>query len=336
MIVCVVPAYRGSNTISAVVAGCLDYVDRVVVVDDGCPEETGLVVETHFPGERRVEVLKHQVNRGVGAAMKTGIRRALQLGATVVIKVDADGQMDPRHIPQMVALLDANPRLALVKGNRFFDGSVARVMPGIRLLGNSTLTLLVRMTTGYWNGIDPTNGFIALRAETLRRLDLAHLADRYFFEISLLVALGLRRADIAEVEVPARYGNERSSLSIWKTIATFPQRLGTAALRRIVWQYIIADMNVGSLFLVVGTALSLFGASIGASWWIEALRSGVATTPGNATIVLLPLVFGFQLLLNFVLFDVQSSPRVHKFAASELAIPSLFTKSALTVPNTIA
>ena len=317
MIVCLVPAYRAADSVCGVVAAALAHVDRVIVIDDACPQECGLIVELQFAGDPKVEVLRHQTNRGVGGAMKTGIRRALQLDATFVVKVDADGQMEARHIPYMVRALMANPRLALMKGNRFFDGSVARLMPGIRLLGNSILTLLVRFTTGYWNAIDPTNGFVVIRASVLKRTNLEHLADRYFFEISLLTALGLQKLEIGEIETIALYGNNGSSLSVWKTALSFPGKLAGSFIRRIFWQYFISDMNVGSLFLIFGSLLTVLAAIVGGIWWEEALRSGIPRTPGTVTLVLVPLIMGFQLLLNALLYDVQSSTRVFKFSSGE-------------------
>lgn len=312
MTVCVIPAFRAADSIVDVVCGVLSCVDRVIVVDDCCPQECGLVVQNRFSGDSRVEVLRHHTNRGVGSAMKSGIRRSLQLGADVIVKVDADGQMDPFRISDLVAALKEQPQLAFVKGNRFFESSVARVMPGIRLFGNSVLTLLVRLATGYWSSIDPTNGYFALRGSVARRLNLNRLAERYYFEISLLAELGLRRAEMAEIDISARYGTERSSLSIRKAMLTFPPRLLWSLLRRLGWQYFIADMNVGSLFLVFGSMLFGAGVVLGAASWAISIETGVARTAGTVTLVLVPLIMGFQLLLNAVLYDVQSSPRVLK------------------------
>jgi dolichol-phosphate mannosyltransferase len=312
MIVCVIPCFRAAASVCDVVRAVLEHVDRVILVDDACPENSGLLVAIQFAGEPRVEVLHHIKNRGVGAAMKTGIARCLEIGADYVAKVDADGQMDASYIPQMLSILQTNSRLAFLKGNRFGDGSIMRTMPALRLLGNSVLTLLVRITTGYWNGIDPTNGYFIVRTSALRRLNLERLKDRFFFEISLLCALGLRRAEIAELEIPACYGAERSNLSIGRAILTFPPHLCSSFVRRIFWQYIISDMNVGSLFLVAGSLLLFSGMSLGAYWWAVALHSGVPRTPGTVTLVLLPLIMGFQLLLNAVLYDVQIATRVLK------------------------
>lgn len=316
MTICVIPAYRAAETVVDVVRAVLPYVDTVIVVEDCCPQECGLIVTSAFAHLPHVEVLRHQANRGVGGAMKTGIRRALQLGADIVVKIDADGQMDPQHIPEMVRILRDHPRIALVKGNRFFDSSVTGVMPGARLLGNSALTLLVRMASGYWNGIDPTNGYLAVRAERLQRMRLDRLADRYFFEISLLCRFGMRRTDVAELDMAARYNGERSSLSLGRIVASFPLQLSAVFLRRIFWQYIVADMNVGSLFLVVGTLLLAVAAALGSTWWFESMQSGIPRTPGTVGIVFVPLFMGFQLLLNAILYDVQSAPRVLKFQSS--------------------
>ena len=313
MTICVIPAFRAASSLLQVVSDVLPNVDHVIVVDDFCPQECGLDVGSAFAGDPRVEVLRHQANRGVGGAMKTGIRRALQLNADIIVKIDADGQMDPAHIPELVRILKDHPRVALVKGNRFFDGSIARVMPGLRLLGNSALTLLVRMSSGYWNSIDPTNGYFAIKADRIRRMNFDDISDRYFFEISVLCSLGLRRTEIGELDMPARYGAERSSLSIGRVLASFPQQLGARLVKRLGWQYVISDMNVGSLFLIVGSLLMLLAIGLGATWWIEALRSGIPRTPGTIGLVFVPLFMGFQLLLNAVLYDVQSAPRVLKF-----------------------
>jgi dolichol-phosphate mannosyltransferase len=323
MRVCVIPAYKAALTIAGVVSDALATCDAVVVVDDACPAGSGAVVRAAFGRDPRVYVMVHDRNLGVGGAMKTGIRHALELGADFIIKIDADGQMDARYVPDLVRMLELNPKLALVKGNRFVDGSVARVMPGPRLIGNSALTLLVRITTGYWSSIDPTNGFLVLRTRSLERIDLGALADRYFFEISLLCAFGTRKIDIAEAEIPAIYGAAPSSLRIATILLTFPPALAYAFVKRILWQYVVADMNVGSLLLVVGLVLTSLAAFFGTQWWIEALESGIPRTPGTVVLALAPLMMGFQLLLNALLYDVQFASRVMKFSCEDVSVRSL-------------
>jgi len=323
MTVCVIPSLKAASTIARVVSDALVVCDAVVVVDDGCPEETGAIVRETFGRDLRVHVLTHSHNLGVGGAMKTGMRHALNMGADFIVKLDADGQMDARYIPDLVRALELNAKIALVKGNRFIDGSIARVMPGVRLIGNSALTLLVRMTTGYWSSIDPTNGFLVLRARSLERINIDDLANGYYFEISLLSAFGMRKIEVAEAEIPAIYGSAPSSLGIAKILLTFPPALAYSFLKRILWQYVIADMNVGSLLLIFGIILTSLSVFFGTEWWLEALRSGIPRTPGTVVLALAPLIMGFQLLLNALLYDVQFSSRVIKFSCEDVSVRSL-------------
>ena len=324
MVVCVVPAFRGAGAIVDVVKGALEFVDRVVVVDDACPEGSGKLVERAFMGDSRVECLFHDVNGGVGAAMKTGMLRAQQIGAQFVVKIDADGQMDPTFIPGMRDVLLVKPQLALVKGNRFYDSSVARAMPGIRLFGNSVLTLLVRIATGLWGSIDPTNGFFMIRASSLRRIRFGSLSNRYYFEISLLAAIAMRRMEIAEMEMPAIYGPHPSSLNVWNAAVDFPRRLVGTFSKRLIWQYLISDMNVGSVMLGLGAILMTISIAYGGAAWIETLRSGIPRTPGTVMLAFLPFITGFQLLVNALIYDVQFSPKVHNVSLEErYDVPSL-------------
>ncbi|HTA38176.1 MAG TPA: glycosyltransferase family 2 protein, partial [Candidatus Acidoferrales bacterium] len=143
-IYCVIPAYRARETVVAVVADALEYAEVVVVVDDGCPQASGDVVEAAFPGSERVRVLRHDRNRGVGAAMKTGIGYAIDDGADAIVKIDADGQMNCSYIPLIAELFASDPSLVCIKGNRFFDSTVLKVMPKRRLLGNALLSLTAK------------------------------------------------------------------------------------------------------------------------------------------------------------------------------------------------
>jgi len=302
---CVVPTYRGRENVCEVVREALKYCDTVVVVDDACPENSGEVVRRTFRGHPSVEVIARPRNGGVGAAMKDGIERALALGADVIVKVDADGQMDPSYIPSIVELFERDGNLAYVKGNRFFDSRVVSKMPGIRLFGNACLSLLAKFASGYWNILDPTNGYLAFNGRLLPALDWHRFADGYFFEISVLCELGLKRAAIAEVEMATIYAGESSSLSIWRVLFGFPPKIARLFLRRILLQYFIFDINLGSLYLMLGLALSGFGAGLAIFEWIQSATTGVPRTTGTVMLAVLPFLMGFQLVLNALLYDVQ-------------------------------
>lgn len=309
MICCVIPTYKARATICAVVRGALEYADAVVVVDDACPQRSGDAVEEEFAGHPSVVVVRHEANRGVGGATKTGIAAALELGAEIIIKLDADGQMDPRYIPSIVAVFEADPSVEFVKGNRFIDMNLVRAMPKRRLFGNSVLSLLLKLSSGYWNLIDPANGYLAFRAAKLRQLPWRDLADRYFFEGHVLCMLGMRKARIAEMEMPAIYGGEESSLSILRVVFEFPPKLLKLSLKRVLFQYFIYDVNLGTLYLCLGTALAAAGFLFGAYQWVESVVTGVPRTTGTVMVAVLLLLMGFQLLLNALMHDVQFSAK---------------------------
>jgi len=308
----VIPAYRASATIVRVVERALQSVDVVVVVDDACPERSGEIVSAAFPADARVRVIRLPKNRGVGGATKAGFALALEADASIVVKLDADDQMDATFIPYMVELLHDHPQIALVKGNRFGSNAVLRTMPIVRLIGNSGLSFLVKIASGYWNLIDPTNGYIALRTDALRDLDLGRLADRYFFEIDLLCALGIRRASIAELQMDPIYLGENSSLSITKTLVSFPGPLLQRTLRRLFVQYVIADINVATLYAALGIPLFVIGAIFGLYQWHESHVTELPRTSGTVVLALLFFIIGFQLMLQAVAYDVSEATRTLK------------------------
>ncbi len=306
---CVIPAYRARRTICDVVRSALRYSDSVIVVDDGCPEKSGEAVRQTFQGHPSVRVLIRERNGGVGAAMKTGFEEALAMDADVIVKIDADGQMDPSYIPSIVELFEADPNLAYVKGNRFFDSRVLGKMPAIRLFGNSVLSLFAKFASGYWNILDPTNGYLAFNGRLLPGVNWKSFADCYFFEISVLCEYGLKRATIAEIEMDTIYGQESSSLSIFRTIFAFPPKLAWLSLRRLLLQYFLFDINLGSLYIVAGLALGGFGTGFAIFEWIQSSVTGIPRSTGTVMLGVLPFLMGFQLVLNALLYDVQFAAR---------------------------
>lgn len=310
MVCCVIPAYNAGNTICEVVRAASHFVDMVVVVDDACPQGSGRLAQAEFAGNPRVVVLIRERNGGVGAAMKTGIARCIELNATVIVKLDADGQMDPAFIPAMVECFQADPDLAYVKGNRFVHPSVLSKMPRARLFGNAGLTLLVKFASGYWNMLDPTNGFLAFNGRMISQFAWEEFADSYFFECSVLGQLGLRQAPIGELQMPSIYGaDQQSSLSIRRVLFEFPPKLLRMFLRRIVLQYFLFDINLGSVYLFFGSILMLAGTAFGIAKWIQTLHTGEPRTTGTVMFAALPIMIGVQMLLNALMYDVQFAPK---------------------------
>jgi glycosyltransferase involved in cell wall biosynthesis len=304
---CVIPSFRAAATIVAVVDSALRYVDAVVVVDDACPERSGAVARAAYASNPAVVVIDRESNGGVGAAMKTGIGYALDAGAEIIVKIDADGQMDPSFIPIIQGLFRDDPTLVAVKGNRFFQAQILEAMPKARLFGNAVLSIMAKFASGYWNTIDPNNGYLAFRGPLLAMLPWRDFADSYFFEMSVLCELGLRRLPLVELEMPTIYTSAPSSLSIGRVILDFPPRLLRLTLRRWLLQYFVFDVNLASLYAVFGSLLLLFSIVFGAYEWVESYVTHVGRATGTVMLVVLTFLMGFQLLLNALMCDVQFS-----------------------------
>jgi dolichol-phosphate mannosyltransferase len=308
----VIPAYRAAGTILPVIAGIGPEIDLIVVVDDGCPEGTGVIVANKRT-DPRVKVLMHDANEGVGGAFLTGMRYAIQRGADIVIKLDADGQMNPVQIPALIHPI-ASGQADYVKGDRFFFLTNAASMPAVRRLGNLALSFLAKLSTGYWTVMDPTNGFFAIHGRVAELLDDERIARRFFFETDLLFHLGLIRAKVVEFPMRASYGNEVSNLRVSRQLGPFLAGHLRNTLRRILYRYFFRDFSLASLQLVAGTGLFLFGLVFGLYHWWAAPPDQLVPT-GTIMIAALTFLIGFQLLLSFLNYDISASPRepLHPF-----------------------
>ncbi|MGH7894627.1 MAG: glycosyltransferase family 2 protein, partial [Candidatus Binatia bacterium] len=230
----VIPAYRAETSIAAVLEGIPDFVRHVVVVDDASPDRTGEIAAAST--DPRVKVVVQSENQGVGGATLRGYDEAIALGAEIVAKMDSDGQMDPRELWSIVTPI-VDGRADYAKGNRFLHWPELTAMPLRRRIGNAGLSFLTKAASGYWNVFDPSNGYTAIHAAVIPLLDRRKIDPRFFFESSLLIELGVARAVVADVPIPARYGGESSSLSEWNVLATFPRKLLRGLLRRWTIHY---------------------------------------------------------------------------------------------------
>ncbi|MDE2515220.1 MAG: glycosyltransferase family 2 protein [Rhodospirillales bacterium] len=298
----VIPCYRARATIRAVVAGVIGRVAQVYVVDDACPEESAATLAGRF-SPARLTVLRHAQNQGVGGATITGYRQALADGHAVVVKMDADGQMDPAELPALVGPILAG-EADYTKGNRFFDLGLLGGMPRTRLFGNACLSFVNKLSSGYWEAMDPTNGYTAIHRAALARLPLDRLARRYFFESDMLFRLGTIRAVVRDVPMAARYGGEVSSLRIGRVLADFPRRYLACLLKRFFYLYLLRDCNVGSLNTLLGLPMLGFGVGFGALHWWRSVASGIPAATGTVMLAVLPIILGVQLLLQAAAFDV--------------------------------
>ncbi len=298
-----IPCYKVAQHLQKVVAGIPDFVDHILLVDDCSPDNTPIMVESLASSHPRIAPLHHDKNCGVGGAMKTAFRKAMEIGVDVVVKLDGDGQMDPTYIAPLVeALTDAD----FAKGNRLFDRQMLKRMPAARRMGNMGIGFMVKTASGYWNISDPVNGFFAIRTSTLRQMEFARIADRFFFESSMLIEMHYTGARIHEVSMPAIYGNEKSNLSIGKTLISFPPKLIAAWLRRLHLSYFVFDFNICSLYLLVGLPSFLFGLIFGICQWVHYASLDLPAPTGTIMVAVLPFILGFQMLLAAAQYDISS------------------------------
>ncbi|MFC8502036.1 glycosyltransferase family 2 protein [Pedococcus sp. NPDC057267] len=299
----VVPAYKEERHIAQVITTMPELVDFIVVVDDCSPDGTSAAAAA--VGDPRLHLIRHEVNRGVGGAIITAHRAALELGADIDVVMAGDAQMDPAHLPRLLdPVIDG---YGFAKANRFFSGESFAGMPPYRVFGNICLSFMTKFASGYWHVFDPQNGYTAIRADVLRRLPLDKVAARYSFENDLLIHLNILDVPIVDVPIPALYGTEVSSIRLTRVLPELLALLFGGFWRRVWWKYMVWSFSPVALLLVAGLLLLLLGAAVGV--WLLANSVGDASpTAGSVMLAVVPFVLGVQSLLVALQLDIQASP----------------------------
>jgi len=306
VIVVVIPCYRVVDHVVGVLARIGPEVQKIYCVDDHCPDHSGdfILQNTKDP---RVQVLTHAAQQGVGGATLTGYKQALRDKADIIVKLDGDGQMDPAYIPILVSpILAGNADYA--KGNRFYQIEDLQQMPGLRLLGNAVLSFFSKISTGYWDIFDPTNGYTAIQAKVLALLPLEKISRSYYYESDILFRLNTVRAVVTDIPMKAIYGSESSHLNIMQVIPEFLNKHISNFAKRIFYVHFLRSFDLASLYFLTGIPLFLFGFTFGCYRWIHSQKD-VAASPGIVMLAGLPLLLGIQFLLSFFHHDMQDVPR---------------------------
>jgi len=304
----IIPCYKVTRSIEAVIADIGDWAWGIWCVDDCCPEGSAEVIAALAKTNPRVHLVRRPQNGGVGAATMSGYSAAIEAGADILVKIDGDGQMDPRLVPALVRPI-IEGKADYVKANRFFSAETIASMPSLRLIGNAGLSFFSKLSSGYWDLFDPTNGFTALEARVAAVLPFDKIHPRYFFESDLLFRLGVMRARVVELPQIAIYGDEESSLSELDALLTFPGLHARNFFKRIAYNYFLRGFSVASLNLLFGVLLGGFGTVFGSYHWIVAAQSGSAATAGTVMVAALPILVGLQLVLSFLATDISNTPR---------------------------
>lgn len=303
----VIPCYKVKTHILSVIAAIGPEVSAIFVVDDKCPDASGDFVRSNCT-DRRVTVIENDENLGVGGAVMRGYAAAIANGSEIIVKIDGDGQMDPALLPIFTAPImsgDAD----YTKGNRFFDPEAFARMPKARIAGNATLSFMTKLSSGYWNIFDPTNGYTAIHARVAEHLPFHKISNRYFFETDMLFRLNSFGAVVVDVPMTALYADEVSGLKIEKILPEFLAKHCRNFCKRIIYRYFTRDFTAASLELLAGLLLFGFGCVWGVYHWYQSSASGIAATAGTVMIAALTFLMGVQLLLAFLNYDIASVPK---------------------------
>ena len=300
----VVPARDEEHLIVETLAAMPALVDRIYVVDDASTDATA--ERARDVRDPRVEVIRHDHNGGVGAAIVTGYRRALGEDIDVVCVMAGDGQMDPGDLETLAGAV-ARDEVDYAKANRLVTGQAWNLMPRSRYLGNAMLSLLTKIASGYWHIADSQSGYTAIGRQTLAQLDLDRLYRRYGFPNDMLVSLNIWNARVRDFPSRPIYGiGERSGIRLARVVPAISWLL----LRRFFWRlgekYVIRDFHPLVFFYALGILMTSTGLVLGV---VEtALRiAGNDLTPATMILVALLLISGIQFTLFAMWFDMESN-----------------------------
>ncbi len=300
----VVPAYDEEGLVATTIQGVPEFVDRIIVVDDASRD--GTAAAARAVGDGRVEVLTHELNSGVGAAIVTGYQRAVAEGIDVACVMAADNQMDPVDL-QKIALPVARGELEYAKANRLITGEAWKVIPRSRYLGNAVLSLLTKIASGYWHVADSQSGYTAASREILEQLDLDRVYRGYGFPNDMLVHLNVWNARVRDIPSRPVYGvGERSGIKIRKVVPRISWLLLKGFFWRMREKYVIRDFHPLVFFYVLGFLMTLLGLGLGIAEVVLRIM-GNAVSVGTVVLVALLLIFGSQFTLFAMWFDMEAN-----------------------------
>jgi glycosyltransferase involved in cell wall biosynthesis len=300
----VVPAFDEERLVAGTIRGIPEIVDRIYVVDDASRDRTAAQAET--VGDPRVELIRHEQNAGVGAAIATGYRRALEEEIDIVCVMAADDQMDPSELQSLVEPV-ARGEVEYAKANRLVSGEAWNVIPRTRYLGNAVLSLLTKIASGYWHVADSQAGYTALSSSALRRLDLDRLYPRYGFPNDMLVHLNVQNARVRDVPSRPIYDvGEQSGMRLRSVVPRISWLLFKAFWWRMGQKYVIRDFHPLVFFYSFGVLMLAAGFVLGLLELVLRI-AGNAITPASIVLVAVLLIAGLQMTLFAMWFDMEAN-----------------------------
>jgi len=301
----VVPAFNEEEHILQVINSMPLFVDYIIVIDDSSSDNTyKMAANSNDP---RVIPIKHEINQGVGGAIVTGHKKAMELGLDISVVMAGDAQMDPKYLPKLLdPLIDEGYHYS--KGNRFMRKDSLKGMPKLRVIGNMFLTFLNKLSSGYWNIFDPQNGYTAIKLNVFEELDVEQLAKRYEFENSMLLHLNIGNFRVKDVPIPSLYGNEKSKIKLYKFIPKTSLFLLKGFLYRMYQKYTLRNFHPIVIFLFFGFLFFASGFLVGLVLFYLYMKN-ISISAGTTMLSVLPMILGLQLILTGIILDVYETPK---------------------------
>lgn len=301
----VVPAYNEELLIADTLSSIPSFVDRIYAVNDASADKTQEIIEGISRRDPRVVPIRHEKNLGVGAAIISGYKRALNDGMSITVVMAGDNQMDPLVIPSLLDPIIHN-KADYTKGNRLLSPEYRRGMSRWRFFGNTVLTFMTKFSSGYWKLMDPQNGYTAISRRALERLNLDTIYPRYGYCNDLLVKLNVFGFRVMDVEMPARYGRETSKIMYGSYIGKVSWLLFRDFFYRLRMKYIVLSFHPLVIFYVFGLAMTLAGLIAGLyTAYFVLVQHGPLFIRGVLSLLIFAL--GLQFLSFALLFDIQES-----------------------------
>ncbi len=303
-----IPAYNEEKLIGRTVAELPDFLDHIIVTNDGSTDRTLEILHGLQESEKRLIVLDNERNRGVGYTQMRGFREGVAQGADFVCAVAGDAQFDSSYLQKMCDVA-IDQKVDFVKANRFKNLGELRQMPSYRRIGNIVVTILNKFATGYYSVFDSQNGCGVFSRSVLERVPYELVGERYDFENTMLIAMAIIGAKVKDFPARAIYGEETSSIKLGRTVLRALWVLFVGFWRRIYYKYVLTDFHPIALFLLSGLLLTTIGAGYGV--YLGAMRVATGATPTTGTVMLSVASFlaGFQLLLTAAIMDVNNERR---------------------------
>jgi glycosyltransferase involved in cell wall biosynthesis len=305
----VVPCYNEAGKIGKTLETIPAYIDRIYVVDDCSADATNEAARDAAANDPRVEVVRHDVNKGVGAAISTGYLRCIEDDIDIAVVMAGDGQMDPDDLPSLLLPViedDAD----YVKGNRFFHHIGTADMPRHRLLGNMALSVMTKIVSGYWHISDTQCGYTAINSDALHAVDWKAVYPRYGCPNDMLTRLNVVDMRVAEVPVRAVYGEQwASGMKVRRIMGPMLKLLSRLFMYRLFYKYVFLNGHPIVIYYAAAAALAGMSGALAVYILVRLFMTGVI--PQAALVI-----FGFssvvmiQLLLAAFSLDYQANKAI--------------------------